>query len=349
MKKIYSFTLTYLFLSLLSNAQSTYHKMLKEDTTTWQHFGFLPGVESNGKTVSSSSTPVIGVTSYAAIDTISFGGTKYKKFYLLTSWGNQIFYGNKSLAGFLREDTITKRVYYRESASTSDLLLYDFGLNVNDSTFLSFPNNSAFSGYYRVDSIVVKNEICGPRKHFFYRKHSGNSTPNHYYYENIESIGSTYHIAYIFTYFLNSGMWPAQFFPGCVHKWDIGMSCKHDDEVNTYVHCSTSSSYWNFHMDICSFYLQGGGLKTNDLENLIEIGPNPNSDILEVHLKQSFSNISFSIADMTGKTLIQIPKSDMVNERSSLSISTKELASGIYILQVKINESILKKPIIVQH
>src|ERR1041385_2874145 len=196
MKKIYFLTLTYLFLSFLVSAQSTYYKMLKEDTTTWQHYGFVPGVSQNFRTTLQG--PFIGVSSYASLDTISFNGFKYVKFYLLNSYYNSINYSYKSLVGFLREDTLARKIYYKANTTAGDMQLYDFSQNVNDSSYWAFPNNSSLNGYYRVDSIVVKNEVAGPRKHFYYRMHVNNPNQNFYYFENIEGIGSTYHVAYLF-------------------------------------------------------------------------------------------------------------------------------------------------------
>src|ERR1044071_6476015 len=79
-------------------------------------------------------------------DTV-INGLNYKFFDQL--WWSQIAY--------LREDTSTQKVWFLENTASSELLLYDFSLNQNDSVFLTFPNyifGDAFpNGWYYVDSV----------------------------------------------------------------------------------------------------------------------------------------------------------------------------------------------------
>jgi hypothetical protein len=351
MKKIYNLTITYLFLSLLVNAQSTYYKMLKEDTTTWQHYGFVPGVSPNS--LSSAQGPQIGVSSYASLDTISFNGLKYVKFYLLNYFYNSIYYSNKSLVGYLREDTLARKVYYKANASASDMLLYDFSQNVSDSSYWVFPNNSSLSGYYRVDSIVVKNEVAGPRKRFYYRKHANNPNPSFYYFENIESVGSTYHIAYLFTgnmYNLWTSSSPS-FQPPvtCFYNWDVGLTCKHNDQVQQFQSCTSTYSVWGWHPDACTYFISGGGLKTNDWGSLVKIGPNPGSEQIEISIGENFEEITCSVTDMTGNVILNFPKSVMNTAKNSFIFSSRDLAPGVYIIQVTLNGTLIKRPVVIQH
>jgi hypothetical protein len=321
--------------------------MLKEDTTTWQHYGITIGVEPNR---SNLPTPQVGQNCYAAIDTITINSKKYKKFYYL-GWGSSINYSFKTLAGYLREDTVTRKVYYRLNTTSSDELLYDFSLNVNDSVYLSFTNSPSNSGYYRIDSIVTKNVNVGPRKHFYYRKHVGNFNPTNNYYEHIESVGSSHHIAYIFGG--TPSPWNFPLAATCKPRWEIGLTCKHDDNKKIFQNCimtNTSSAFYLIGQDSCDFgYFVAGGLKSNDLDRLVKIGPNPANDKVEVSIEQNFENINCSVTDMTGKIIFTLPKASMSADKKSFSFSTKDLAPGIYILQVKLNESLVKRPIVVQH
>ncbi len=349
MKKIYALTFTYFFLSLFTNAQSTYYKMLKEDTTTWQFYGIMPGVSPNSK--ATAQTPMVWLSSYAALDTVSFSGSKYVKFYLLNTYGS-LSYFNKSLVGYLREDTVARKVYYRENSSTGELLLYDFSQNVNDSCYLTFPNYTSFNGYYRVDSIVTKNEIAGPRKHFYYRKHVNNPNHNLYYFENVEGIGSTYHIAYIFTNgqndFWNSYVQSFQPPASCNYRWEVGLTCKHDDQSKQFQSCTSAFNVWAS-MSACNYFVVMGGLKNNDRSNLVKIGPNPGNDQIEISIGESFADVNCSVTDMTGKMILNFPKSAMNTENSSFIFSSRDLAPGVYIVQVDLNGTLIKRPIIIQH
>jgi hypothetical protein len=96
---------------VLVNAQS-YKRMLIKDTTTWQHFGYIMGVKSLTNNVSVSDNAL------AALDTISFSGLVYRKLYDL---GTPAFlnYNNKSLTGFIREDSTARKVYFKESVQAT--------------------------------------------------------------------------------------------------------------------------------------------------------------------------------------------------------------------------------------
>ncbi|MBK6521626.1 MAG: T9SS type A sorting domain-containing protein [Sphingobacteriaceae bacterium] len=344
MKKIYSLTFLFILFVFYSNSQSTYYKMLKEDTTTWQHFGILLGVKS---AYSPTIAPHVSYNSIAAIDTITINGYLYKYLYHLTTPA-YIDYSLKSLMGYIREDTITRRVYFK-SLSNSEMLLYDFGLNVNDSILMSFPIATSDNGYYRVDSIVTKNEINGPRKHFFMRKHVNNWNPNFSYFDMVEGVGSTFHILYPYFFSFTYGVFNSTN-QNCSHPWNIGLACKHDDESKQFQSCTFASFTENWMInDSCTYFYSTGSLKKNDLERIIKIGPNPTNDKIEVSIEHSFETINCSVTDMTGKIIFTLPKESISADKKSFSFSTKDLAPGIYILQVKLNETLVERPIVVQH
>jgi hypothetical protein len=344
MKKIYFLTLSYLFLSLFTNAQSTYYKMLKEDTTTWQHYGVTFGVAN--RPVAPLSDPVVDYNSYAALDTISYNGLKYQKLYQLSAYGASITYANKVLKGYLREDTVLKKVYFSSPLFSGDLLLYDFSVAASNTVAFTFPNNSSYSGIYNVDSVVTRTILCGPRKHFYLKKSSGSSEQIEY----IEGVGSTYHIAHIFANWQNTLQGNAST-PTCTPKWSIGLTCKNDDAVKMYEACVMTGNinppYAYPPGETCNYtYFYPGGLKSNDNEQLMNIGPNPSNEGFAINMERSYENSSYSVADLTGKVLINEKKTEHTN---SIYISTKDLAPGIYMLQVRLNETLIKKPIIVQH
>ncbi len=349
MKKIYFPTFILILLAFCSNSQSTYFKLLKEDTTVWQHFYAVPGVEQNPKPINAwvnfNDYPV------AVLDTITFGSTIYRKTYQLNFYS--LNYGSKSLIGYMREDTIAKRIYFRDPQSTIERLLYDFSLSVNDSVYLTFPNTSSQSGFYRCDSIKLKNEVSGPRKHFYLRKHLNNTQPTLVYLDIIEGVGSTYHVLYIYDYW---SFYPYGLFSwmnsSCNHPWGFGVSCKHDDLKKQFQSCTFVLAQQNScinPIDSCDYRNICGGLKNNDWDKYVKVGPNPTNDKIKVSIEHSFETINCSVTDMTGKIIFTLPKESMSVEKNSFSFSTKDLAPGIYILQVKLNETLIKRPIVVQH
>lgn len=346
MKKIYAFI--FVLFTLCSYSQSTYYKMLKQDTTTWQHFSAFVPVGPN-KPANVSST---GVSDFpvVAIDTITINNLIYKKIYQLQSHG--LNYSGKSLSGYMREDTVARKIYFKETISQPEVLLYDFSMNINDSIQITFPYIANQTGYYRVDSIKIKNENCGPRRHFYLRKHLNNPQPTAIYLDVIESIGCTYHILYKFDFY---GMGPQGQFVGsmapCRHPWQLGISCKHDDMSKQFQSCTFMLAQQNSCLnpvDSCNYRNVCSNLKSNDWDRLVKIGPNPTNDKIEVSIEQSFETITISVTDMAGKIIFSPPNGSMLLEKNYFSFSTKDLAPGIYILQVKLNETLIKRPIVVQ-
>ena len=337
--------LTVLFIST-TLSQSTYYKMLKEDTTTWQHYGVTFGVENKPMASAASVDPVVDYNSYAALDTITFNGKKYRKLYKLAPFGAAINYTNKVLNGYLREDTILKKVFYTSSAASSEYLLYDFNVAVSNTVLFTFPNNSNYTGNYMVDSIITKNTLDGPRKHFYLKK-ATNPTAN---IEYIEGVGSTFHLAHIFAFWQNPLMGAKT--PTCAPKWEIGLTCKHNDAQQVYQTCvMTGNTQAPFNYppnEYCNYtYFFPGALKTNDPYNLVKMGPNPSNDELYIQFEQSFQNISLSITDLSGKLIIQ--RSYGTLENNSIQIPTKILAPGVYSIKIKLDHHNITKPILIQH
>lgn len=335
------------FFVCVLKAQTPYVKMLKEDTTTWQHWGIVYGVQPNRSQI---ATPQVGQNSFAAIDTITINGNKYKKFYQLCC--SSLNYNSKTLTGYLREDTLARKVYFRKNLTSADELWYDFSLNVFDTLYMVFPNSPTTSGSHMVDSIVVKNVLSVPRKHFYIRKYAGNPNPNIYYYEIIEGIGSSYHIAYRY------GGWPIQWnfpvTPTCKPKWGIGLSCKHDDLTKQFQSCIMTNTNTSFYLENASdpclfFYSVPGGLKNNDLEQLVKIGPSPADDLLHIKIESSYQHQEIIISDLSGKEIYNSNSPAVRFSAGSIDVKTSDLANGIYLLQLHLNDKKISRPILIQH
>lgn len=330
MKKIYSIFILFLF---SENIQSqAYFKMLDKDTTVWQHFDCHLAVEykSSSSTVNFYNYPV------AALDTITINNQVYHKLYELSV--PPINFSTKQLKGYMREDTVARKVYFRENAGSPEYLLYNFSLNAGDTTYLAFPNYSSYNGYYKVDSIVTKNERCGPRKHFFLRKpFAGNTSVN--YVEYIESIGSTFHVMYIYNF--------ANAFGGCIigntascyHPWTYGLACKHDKNTKRYQSCTVFEAFQNSCMtpyDSCRYGNHCSGFKTRTIEANIYLYPNPASGKVNVKFEdRDAHSVAIEIYDLTGKLLMRKAQQQVTNE---MEIILKDITSGYYILKAEIDD-----------
>lgn len=331
-----------------SNSQSPYMKMLKEDTTTWQHFGIQYGVRSS--IITSTMGPTVGMNSIAAMDTITLNNKLYRKLYYLMSPAT-LNYSFKALMGYLREDTVNKKIFFK-SLSNPEIILYDFSLNLNDSILLNFPNNNTYNGYYRVDSIKTKTEIGGQRRHFYLRKHLNNFIPTQNYFDVIEGIGSSYHFLYQYLNWFNNG--PFNSSPLCYHPWEYGLSCKHNDRTKEFQSCTYAyfNQQWYYGSvigDPCNYFYTTGGLKTNDLEQLVKIGPIPADNLLQIQVESSFQNKSISISDMSGKVIFNSNSPSVKLTANEITVKTSDLANGIYLLQVNLNDKKISRPILIQH
>ena len=329
-------------------SQSTYNKLLDKDTTTWQHFSCWIPVNQHEKINQNS----IGNPEYpiVAIDTITINSKLYKKVYALNNFG--LNYTGKTPSGFMREDTIAKKVYFIENASSPEYLLYDFSLAVNDSVFLTFPYSVSYNGYYRCDSIVTKNEASGPRKHFFLRKHLGNSQPNILYHDHIEGIGSTYTTLYIY--------YPGYYSPGyfsysvgsCRHPWSIGLACKHNDTKKQFQSCTYVLAQQNACLspvDSCNYRTVCSGLKNNDWDRRIKMGPNPCDNELQLTIENPFKNAKMIITDLSGKVYMEMTIDKAKLNNNTIRVSTKDLNAGIYLLELNLDDAQLKRSLMIQH
>ncbi len=321
---------TILFTALLyfNHSAQIYNKMLMADTTTWQHFGILLGVKS-----SQALAINLNWNSMAAIDTITNNGNVYKKVYELAIPA-AITYTNKILKGYMREDTIAKKVYFKENLANPEFVLYDFSLNVNDSTLLSFPYNTSFNGYYRVDSIVTKTEICGPRKHFYIRKHVNNSMPTINYFEYIESIGSTYHLLYPYTNGLSDNM--MSFPANCNHKWMLGLACKKNKTNQQYQSCTSALTFWTNYTNGCNYYFFTSGLDELSGSDRFSIYPNPATSRIKIKADpEKTPSITIYIIDVLGKVL-QSHKNVSINSADkAYELNTAGLENGVYSLLIE--------------
>lgn len=346
MKIKYTFSIALAILFCALKAQTPYVKMLKEDTTTWQHYSVTMGVQYKNSQI---STPQVDQNAYATLDTITINGKIYRKFYQVGFMGMN--YNGKFLTGYLREDTVARKVFYKKLTTSPDELFYDFSLNVNDSVYLVFNNPSSNTGYYRVDSIVTRTINAGPRRHFYLRKHVGNSDPTVKYLEHIEGVGSTHHIAYIYGGYLTQWNFPIS--TTCKPNWTIGLTCKHDDNFKVFQTCvmtNTSSAFEMQGSSSCDFgYFIPGGLKNNDLERLVKIGPSPADDILQIQVESSYQQKDLILYDMSGKEIYNSNSPEVKLKASSIEVRTSDLANGIYLLQLNLNKKKISRPIVIQH
>lgn len=335
------------FLTLLTKALQSqgYFKMLDKDTTTWQHFScMIPVVYKNSgiASIGPSDHPIV------AIDTITINSALYRKVYQLQAYS--LNYANKLFFGYMREDTTARKVFFRETTAGPEYLLYDFSISLNDSIQLTFPNNSSDNGFYRVDSVITKTEKCGPRKHFFLRKHINNFQPAVKYIEYIESIGSTLHVLYPYSSSnIQDYCWFSYSTTSCRHYWPVGLACKHDNFSKRYQSCTYVLAQQNgcvTPVDSCNYRTTCSGIRSHELPQGVTVFPNPASDKLSVQFSDNLQHrVAIEISDISGKLFVE---QDQKITGQSVVIDIRGLDRGYYLLRIKIDGSAFSQPLMIE-
>ena len=77
--------------------------------------------------------------------------------------------------------------------------------------------------------------------------------------------------------------------------------------------------------------------------NEIKVYPNPASEMLNIDLGKTVSDIYISLTDMSGKQVI----SEKHKQKDKFSINTEKLLKGIYVLSIQANQQIFNRKIII--
>ncbi len=215
-------------------------------------------------------------------------------------------FSTHDLDGYIREDTITGRVWYLDkSIDHKEYLIMDLSLNVGD-TFII--NNTPFPG----DSISIVDSIkyIDGNKVLYLTVNSIVIVSPDYVLTFIEGIGPNAGIVYQHEQSLD-------------YETGTILLCSYKDFVQVYAHSNPLFS------GQCN--VQSGGIEENMTENLrLKIFPNPSSDKIQIELEGTML-YSLEIFDYTGKIISS--KTNIYS--TSFDIDMTEYPSGIYLLKVK--------------
>jgi len=203
--------------------------------------------------------------------------------------------GSPYLFGYLRQDTIGKKVFFLNVDSTYERVIYDFNIAVNDTVYKgaedtswvgSFNYYESQGNYYRQVNVQNYIEYLG----------WGLSVPNGW----IEGFGST---------------------AGLFNPYG----------VYTELLCFSSngvSIYPNYASDTCA-YIPVSIETVPELETSIH--PNPTTGQCTLHLKVNNECLNASIFDMTGREVLPL----FTNQYgSTFNFNVSTLANGLYFVKV---------------
>ena len=237
-------------------------------------------------------------------------------------------------SGLIREDTVLGKIWFKGVnpythliTDTSEKLVCDFSLNVNDSFHYYYHQpyglNKYFDGdiWLKVDSVFnfrglkhIRFDTAGCSNLIYY--HSNNSKKTIVKFVMIEGFGTNRGFHYMFN---------------ILNNWVV--QCQYRDLDLFY--SNTYSSY----PDSCNLSL-GVGLGES-VFNDFSISPNPSNNIIKITGKMVSLEFNYEIYDLRGN-IIQLGKS---NGSSELEIDISKFDSGIQIIRINSGNSVIVKKI----
>jgi hypothetical protein len=253
------------------------------------------------------------------------------KHYKILKGENCTYINDTCNIGYLREDTLTRKVYAKLASTltqndTAEFVFYDFSLSVNDSIFLYNPkfysewfyDGRDTLGWYKIDSIILGNTIAGQRKYFYLHKCSDIYTKMTWV-EGVGAINGEYNLTLY---------WSA-------YSW---LHCKFNENIKQF----TSDEFYYLGWDtVCSCsYLN---IENSPSEKALNIYPVPALNEIFIESNDNKDKIiEIEIINTLG--IIEKRIVPIINTSSKIDIS--DLNNGIYIIRVVLNDNSYSKKII---
>lgn len=344
MKKIYSsLSLALLFVVILnSNAQAPYHKMIAPNTTDWYIFqDYIPVKPAAGSAVNSI---YLQEGKYSATtNTVVLGNTYKRMSHVYFSPG----FPQNLLIGFIREDTIARKVYFLEKNTTSEVTLYDFSLTQGSVTNLNFPDSFGDfpAGSYTVTTADSTMTRVGYRKRL---KLIGPSTDT---LIHIESIGSIIHPLYLYQSYYGPGQFSFGWSSTCSYPYGLGLACKESDNQKFFQSCTYDLALMSsciYEYDSCNYYNSCSGIKESISNIKHRIMPNPATDMvnLEIDLDNE-ALINVDLYDVYGRKIKTLYMGKILNDNKTISLNISSFENGYYFLKIYNKDFSINHPLVI--
>ena len=86
---------------------------------------------------------------------------------------------------------------------------------------------------------------------------------------------------------------------------------------------------------------------TGSVENTIVVYPNPVSEMVKIaYTSEDEQAVSIQITDMTGKTVLWVPDTDLQTGSNLINVDISSLAPGTYYVSVQTGETVVVKKIV---
>lgn len=341
----------------LSITDGTYVPLL-DSVNVWHYVSNLMpvlGNPGNNNSRSSncgpgSSNSGNGFTEYTGNDTMIDSYT-YK---ILWSQTLNMWPVQQCVMGYLREDTIMRRIYFWDIDSAHETLLYDFGMGIGDTVTLRFSNSFSYyqTGVYKLDSIGSFNaqHTASPRKVFYLKKGAG---VNQVQLKWVEGIGNMAELIYPYNRFSpwSSGMFPCPEYesPGT----DQVLVCYEHKQLDFYDACALGYviNNWCFnYLDTCNYYLICGGIQEVSSVASLEVFPNPAQKEINLKLEVKKADDFFiQVTDLQGRSISPTYNLGKLGEGTHTQQVILPVAhQGLYFIQCHTSEGSIYKKILLE-
>ena len=339
MKKIYLILFYNFIFGLTLNAQAPYQKMIGTYTTDW--YIFQDGIPVRLAGGNSVNTIYINQGKYTAMtDTFLLGNT-YKKMIYVYNFPSFI---QNDLLGYIREDSLSRKVYFLEKNTTNEIVLYDFSLVQGNTITLNFPGTSGQfpAGSYTVHTADTVLTRVG------YRKRLKLVSPSSDTLIHIESIGSIIHPLYIYQSYYGPGQF--NYYSGCHYPYDLGLACKFSNNQKFFQSCTYTLANMIpciYKYDSCNYYNNCSAI--NELNSNMNHKITPNPSVNQINLEIELENgdmLNVDIYDVSGRKVKSL-YADKVLANNTISMDVSSIENGYYILRIYNRDININSPIII--
>lgn len=215
--------------------------------------------------------------------------------------------------GALRQDSIHKKVYYRNNSLTAvDTVLYNFNLNVGDTLPVGYNNYRGANYVSSIDSILIGTNY---RKQYHISVRGSTSYSDSNYVSLIEGIGSTLGLTY-------------QIFPPF--------------EAGSYLNCFTQNNVQLYTNPMRNCDLTIGIKAFNTQNSTFQIYPNPATNIISIDGLPLNEKTHIQIIDMFGNFVSEL----VVSDKTNVMINVSGLSEGVYNIRITNTEGSISKRVV---
>jgi hypothetical protein len=332
------------FLITLSGFAQTYFPMLNDSVNRWEYSNnFLP-IRAEQPSVTALCTYPINSYLYlieqtvgdtSIVDSIS-GMHSYKK--IESTWD---FNSSFCSFGFVREDSIARKVYFKDNVGNNEILLYDFSLQVGD-TFnpvVTYCSPYYAAGAYILDSITTTTIQAGQRRVFWLNIPNSIQQPMKW----IESVGAVTSVFYSYAalYYSPAFLYDCNTFQQST-PYDCAqfLTCfSHQQKVFidlcAYQQVMTNGCF--FLQDSCNYWNICGVVNEHSSIGDFSVYPNPSNGNFTVgmHIKSAVE-VSVHVYNLFGQEITSpISFGKIADGNAEKQISLSALAGGYYLVELR--------------